>query len=279
MDTWRTEWAQRKNEIALKLNARECGGSYGDAAIILSATLSALAAEVWPGDYIDRVRFVQLLKDFAPDYLNVTRVSIPLLERRLRVQLLNDFAPNHRNVTRVTIPHLERFLRIKKYNALGPGCHGQPSLPSETCLRIRKRYEKGEAIRKIFPKCNSDEILWGDEVDKSESEIQGECQKLNLKELRDHSYANLLYKEIRCGYVHEGRTGERADSWPMTERIDVISYSNYDDDPERRIHFPISWMSKLALSVAEGVDRAASSGLPKEQPKQWWVNGLTDYNT
>ncbi len=58
METWRTEWIQKKNEIALDLAAGQCGGSYGEAVIILCAALSALAADVWPGRGIDRVRFV-----------------------------------------------------------------------------------------------------------------------------------------------------------------------------------------------------------------------------
>jgi hypothetical protein len=71
METWRTEWIQEKNEIALKLAAGQCGGSYSEATIILCAALSALASSMWPRRRIDQVRFVQLLKDFAPTHLAV----------------------------------------------------------------------------------------------------------------------------------------------------------------------------------------------------------------
>ena len=83
MDTWRTEWFRKKQKIAQSLNNGDCGGSYGEAVIILCATLNALAAEVWPGKKIDRVRFVQLLKEFAPPKLNATQISIPIFVRYL----------------------------------------------------------------------------------------------------------------------------------------------------------------------------------------------------
>lgn len=79
MDAWRTEWANIKKDIAQKLNSGECGGSYGDAALILCSVLSGLAAEVWPGDGKDRKRFVELLKEFAPYDCEATKISIPLL--------------------------------------------------------------------------------------------------------------------------------------------------------------------------------------------------------
>jgi len=83
MDAWRTDWANNKENIAYKLNSGECGGSYGDAVLILCAVLSALAAEVWPGDGKDRKRFVELLKEFAPQNFETTKISIPLLIKSL----------------------------------------------------------------------------------------------------------------------------------------------------------------------------------------------------
>src|SRR5262245_13085696 len=86
MDTWRTEFVQKKAALARRLAAGQCGGSYGEAAMILCATVSALAAEVWRDDGIDRVRFTQVLVDFAPEDLHPTRVSIPLLLGHLRAK-------------------------------------------------------------------------------------------------------------------------------------------------------------------------------------------------
>ena len=221
METWRKEWTQKKNDIALKLADGECGGSYGEAVIILCAVLSALSAEVWPGRQIDRMRFVELLKEFAPLDLNVIRISIPLLV---------------------------------------------------AYLRTSGRKADSEVIRKTFLDYVPSRILVGDEVDRSETEVLKVCSSLTAKELREHSYGNLLYGEIRSGYAHEYRPGKRADSWPMATEKAVISYINWVDDPDRHIHFHVSWISKLTLTTAEAID-AAAAALPRTLPSQWWVAG------
>src|SRR6266513_293678 len=80
----RSEWVNSKAEIATRLDRRECGGSYGEAIIILCATISAMAAEVWPGQNIDRRRFVQFLIEFSNQPPFVATVSTPLLVGHLR---------------------------------------------------------------------------------------------------------------------------------------------------------------------------------------------------
>ena len=75
MASWRADWAKQKQAIALDLDRGKCGGSYGEAALIFGAVISALAAEVWPGQGIDRMRFVQLLKDFAPPNLDPLAIN------------------------------------------------------------------------------------------------------------------------------------------------------------------------------------------------------------
>lgn len=221
METWRTEWTQKKNDIALKLAAGDCGGSYGEAVIILCAVLSALSAEVWPGLQMDRVRFVELLKEYAPPDLKVTQISIPLLV---------------------------------------------------AYLRTSGRSAESEIIRKAFLNYPPSRILVGDEVDKSETEILTVCSSLTANVLREHSYGNLLYGEIRSGYAHEYRPGKRADSWPMATEEAAISYINWVDDSDRHIHFHVSWISKLTLTTAEAID-AAAAALPRALPSEWWVAG------
>jgi hypothetical protein len=51
-------WVQERIAFAKRLNEGECGGHYGDAMLILSAVLSGLAADQWPGKWKDRRRFV-----------------------------------------------------------------------------------------------------------------------------------------------------------------------------------------------------------------------------
>jgi hypothetical protein len=223
MDTWRTEWIEKKRQIAISLNAGDCGGTYGEAVIILCATLSALAADAWKGKGIDRVRFVELIADISPLSLESTKISIPLLV---------DY------------------------------------------LRNEGRDEERKCIESSFLNYGLTHILIGDNIDRSETEILTVCNTLSSKELRKHSYANLLYKEIRSGYAHEYRPGECAESWPQTGKVARVSYVNWLDDnkPQRRIHFHVDWVANLAVETAKVVDSIAAS-LPRERPSSWWIDG------
>jgi hypothetical protein len=75
IEQWHSDWVRRKIETTTKLH-RDIGGTYGDVVLILTATLSAMAAETWPGRYIDRHRFVQLLMEIDAD---TKIISIPRL--------------------------------------------------------------------------------------------------------------------------------------------------------------------------------------------------------
>lgn len=79
MDTYRSQWVERKVGIARQLHNGGCGAGYAEAVMVLCAAISALAAEVWPGTGKDRARFVQLLVECSPKELDATRLSIPLL--------------------------------------------------------------------------------------------------------------------------------------------------------------------------------------------------------
>lgn len=204
MESWRTDWMKTKQDVALRLAARECGGSYGEAAIILSAAISAIAADVWPGRRKDRVRFVEVLKEFTSPNLNVVRISVPLLIGALRQQ---------------------------------------------------GRTAEVFNLERTFLDHSPARVLTGDEVDRSEAETNRVCPSLSGKEMREFSYANLLYEEIRSGYAHEYRPGTRADSLAMTSvRTAPVSYVNWVNHPDRHIHFHAEWIAQVALAVAEAVD-------------------------
>lgn len=52
-----------------------------DAEIMLCCVLGASAADIWPGDGIDRVRYVQFLVNYAQVRPPITMISIPFLGR------------------------------------------------------------------------------------------------------------------------------------------------------------------------------------------------------
>lgn len=83
--TWRSRWVSGKQAVAARLQNGEAGGGYSEAVLILTAVISALAAEAWPGeDKIDRKRFNEVLIKTVPADLNTARVSVPLLIGYLR---------------------------------------------------------------------------------------------------------------------------------------------------------------------------------------------------
>lgn len=52
--------------------------------LVLCAAISAMAAEAWPGDKIDRRRFIEFLVRYSRSQIQVQTVSVPLLLGRLR---------------------------------------------------------------------------------------------------------------------------------------------------------------------------------------------------
>lgn len=80
---WRTNWVTSKCEIALALSNGAASASYGEAAIVISSALTALAAELWPGLRQDRGRFIELLVRMSPSTPSLATVSVPLLVRHL----------------------------------------------------------------------------------------------------------------------------------------------------------------------------------------------------
>lgn len=83
--SWRRDWVAEKCEIATALARGEAGGSYSEAAILVCAALSALAAEVWPGRNIDRARFIELLVRLGPTPNISMTISVPLLVRHVEL--------------------------------------------------------------------------------------------------------------------------------------------------------------------------------------------------
>lgn len=80
-------WASfisRKLETAQRLNAGCCGAGYPEATILVAHVVSGIAADIWPGERIDRKRFVQLWSIHCDASLGATKISIPLLVEDLR---------------------------------------------------------------------------------------------------------------------------------------------------------------------------------------------------
>ncbi len=214
-------WMMSKTALARRLNEGECGGDYAEAIIILSSAISAVAAESWPGERIDRRRFVELLKNGCDPQLEATRISVPLL-----------------------IGHLRR----------------------------NGRASEEQGLRSRFLNYLPSRILTGDEVDQPENAIRNVCPTVSRGDVREFSYANVVYRGVRSALVHQYRMGAQADPWPLSDSAAAqVSYGNWYGDPDRHIHFPVGWLCKVAESVASWAD-ARSSRFPLPPPAVWWID-------
>lgn len=69
------------NRITLvkQLCESELSVHYADLVLILCSVLSACAARRWPGDRIDRKRFIEMLIKYSPETLKTSWISVPSL--------------------------------------------------------------------------------------------------------------------------------------------------------------------------------------------------------
>jgi hypothetical protein len=223
-------FVHHKVEVSRRLAAGECGGSYGDAILILSAAISTVAADLFPGDRIDRVRFVEVWTRYADPVLNPVRISVPLLAQNLYES--GDSA------------------NVQALQALRPN------------------------VIFLFPAMVSTSVLNAEASDASEHEIQAVCPDLTITVIRRFSYPTLFYSEIRNGFVHQGRTSPFGSSHPSPSgnRTADISYTNVIEKPYRRIHFSVSYLGRMAESIASNA--APEIHLPRKPlPAVWWLDG------
>ena len=132
----------------------------------------------------------------------------------------------------------------------------------------------------------------------------GFCKVVPLipsKELRESSYAGIIYIDLRCGLVHQYRLPLYMKGFRHTQQADVPSYFNMVVDPDpatvkrvaseygiseqqasvaiarinRHLHMPYQYVRDTLLLVANSVfdywDNAKSWTRP--QPPTWWIQG------
>ncbi len=230
----------RPVRIAQELAAGALGGTYTEAVLLLTALLSAIAAEAWPGTGVDRMRFIELLVRHTPSALEATKISLPLLIRDCHVEGQHDTA--------------------KKLEGLRP---------------------------RLFGPGQDSRVLTGEEVDVFEDDVVA-ASGLDLRRVRETSYAAVLYKRVRCGVAHQYSLDRDATAWPMASKSAAISYSNlleldHTREPSephdlgrrlgtvrRQIHFGVDWLAELVFATFE------STGLNQlPTPATWWAGGTT----
>lgn len=240
-DPWRLRLTERKITTFTDLYF-DSKITYGDAVLILTAVVSALASQCWPGrdKGFDRRRFTQLLVNHAPE---TRTISVPLLMK-----------------------HFESA--------------GKPDLAEELSQHLYKRLPSPAAIP------------LGHVVDLSEKDVEKLLKVKSFRfDIRNHSYVNLLYKELRCSYSHEFKPGDKAEVHRPTRLYlePCVSYqpnSYFSPDSSEiplapssyQIHFDLPWIGEVLRKCADAVDKAAKR-LPRKPPKGWWIDGGRCYHS
>lgn len=118
--------------------------------------------------------------------------------------------------------------------------------------------------------------LGGPECDALFEVVAEAVPEVSRDVLRRHSYAALLYGEVRSAYAHQYCPGKRAASRPMAGRSrPAVSYVNRMDDDSpylmrRLIHFHTEWLSDLVLELSAVLDQLPELPLPR--PEFWWLD-------
>lgn len=218
MNTYYFQAVSKKLGIAKKLYMGELGASYYEALLIISGILSATSRILWPGENLDRKKFVELLIKYNKTENDFSTISLPIL-----------------NESKFLTKDQENKL-LKDYN--------------------QKSYSQ---------------VFISKDIDLPEHVIVAICPDINLKKLREYSYANLFYKYVRSSIVHEYSVSDFASSVPMTRRSDFVSYINNIKHPYRRIcfHFEnlIEVVDNIALEISLFIEKT-----PIEEPSKWWLD-------
>lgn len=263
------EWLSMKVQIADEIVDKHKRNGEPDAEILLCCVIGALAATMWPRDYIDKFRFIQFLVEFAPKSLDVQKISIyHLIEK-----LASDAA-----TTQALINSF--FTSREDYD--GKVFLDGESLPISLMQRI---------------------IHDASQVDQRESTIASLLPNIQLRTLRKSSYAAIIYSDLRNSLVHLYRIKEPLASHGMSNRSDIPSYANmsYLPDEEearrvaathnlsidevraslavnqRRLFFPYGYVRRLLIETAEAAfdywDTVDSWERPLPNETDRWING------
>jgi hypothetical protein len=112
-------------------------------------------------------------------------------------------------------------------------------------------------------------IFTDEEIDLDLVEAQRSHPNLTLKQLKDHSFAALIYKWLRCSYVHEYSLDPSASHMPSSRdkaRISYIGRLGRDGGIHRMTTFHLDYLIELASYHANDVPDS-----PQTRPPIWWL--------
>lgn len=229
-------FVQRPLQVAAKLNQGAAGGSYVEAAILVSGVISSIAATIWPGNRIDRKRFVEAWVRLSPADANAVRVSLPLLRHELL-----------RQGRRADAAAVER-LRPQFFR------------PGQDCLVLTGR---------------DVDVEEGDLVTACRALDTGLCRQFSYPALFYSEVRSSLVHEYLIGNVADTFPMTEQDA-SVSYTNNLVKYEETDECIERvvkkRVHFHLPWLVGLADGLAQKADDLLARR-PVEVPARWWCDG------
>lgn len=167
----------------------------------------------------------------------------------------------------------KRFVELLVKCTGASHCSQKVSVPLLVgAVRDRGDRQLAETLRRDLLPISETSVITGDDVDKTIDELKTAYPAIDVMTLKKNSYACLLYEEVRSGYVHEYKPGERSDSWAMgsVRQNSSISYINRLDKPDRLIYFNVTWLAALVREVVDSLSK--SDPLPTFSTyNSWWL--------
>jgi hypothetical protein len=119
---------------------------------------------------------------------------------------------------------------------------------------------------------NACRVYCDDEIDLSLEDAIKKYSKVLPKELRQHCYASLIYKRLRCGYSHEYWHHDSITHVPPGRKDARVSYigrsvSKTTTIGKRMISFHLDYLIKLAEYHISILPSTCS-----EPPSCWWID-------
>ena len=144
-------------------------------------------------------------------------------DRARYVQLLIDFAPDQAEVTKISVPRLQARLMTKG------------DVASANLLETH------------FLTDVDSRILTATEVDQPPEVVKKLLSAVPLKFIRESSYAGIMYKDLRCGLVHEYSLGPHMVDFGMSHIQNELHYVNMVAVPD--LNFDSFGLEDAVLSL------------------------------
>lgn len=231
-DPWRLTLAERKINTFTNLHD-EGKATYGDAILVLTAVISALASQCWPGNSLDRCRFNQLLVDYAPE---TRTISVPVLMKHFESNGKTDLA----SILKLHIDSCVPLGTIPRGDIVDLSEKDVEKLLGASFCRIEVRKRSYANLLYEELRCSySHEFKPGDRVEV-------------------HRPSRLY---IEPGVFYQPYT--RRDSNTSEIPLEPSFY---------QIYFDLPWIGEAIKKCARAVDEMENQ-LPLKPPQSWWIDG------